>query len=434
MDTRMKANEETSRMIEDTIKDSVARPQKTNKSSEKSPNPDNLDSQEPSSSPLSPSNTIKRNRKLWGFTLILVLASLSWGLLYVLYLQGYETTDDAYASGNMININPSITGSVIAYYVDDTDFVTEGQLLVQLDQTEYLLKYEHSLASLASTVLKVRQLYEKVKASQSTLEARKIALSKANYDYENRSHLVEMQAISKEEYTHSKADLSIAKATHQIAEAELAAAIAAVGNTSLECHPLLIEAKSQVRKSYYDLQHCRIYAPATGYVAQRTVNVGQSVRPQTPLMAIISQNDYWVEANFKETQLKFMRIGQPATINFDMYGSKIEYVGKVVGIASGSGSNFSLIPPQNATGNWIKIVQRLPVRISVEPEQMKKYPLRLGISAKVKVDISNQDLPMLASTSPGRPLAATTVFNVHLEPIDHVIDEVIQANLKKKDD
>ncbi|KIC76032.1 Multidrug resistance protein A [Neochlamydia sp. TUME1] len=430
----MKANEETSRMIEDTIKDSVARPQKTNKSSEKSPNPDNLDSQEPSSSPLSPSNTIKRNRKLWGFTLILALASLSWGLLYVLYLQGYETTDDAYASGNMININPSITGSVIAYYVDDTDFVTEGQLLVQLDQTEYLLKYEHSLASLASTVLKVRQLYEKVKASQSTLEARKIALSKANYDYENRSHLVGMQAISKEEYTHSKADLSIAKATHQIAEAELAAAIAAVGNTSLECHPLLIEAKSQVRKSYYDLQHCRIYAPATGYVAQRTVNVGQSVRPQTPLMAIISQNDYWVEANFKETQLKFMRIGQPATINFDMYGSKIEYVGKVVGIASGSGSKFSLIPPQNATGNWIKIVQRLPVRISVEPEQMKKYPLRLGISAKVKVDISNQDLPMLASTSPGRPLAATTVFNVHLEPIDHVIDEVIQANLKKKDD
>ncbi|BBI16973.1 HlyD family efflux transporter periplasmic adaptor subunit [Neochlamydia sp. S13] len=421
-------------MIEDTIKDSVARPQKINKSSEKSPNPDSLDSQEPSSSPLSPSNTIKRNRKLWGFTLILVLASLSWGLLYVLYLQGYETTDDAYASGNMININPSITGSVIAYYVDDTDFVTEGQLLVQLDQTEYLLKYEHSLASLASTVLEVRQLYEKVKASQSTLEARKIALSKANYDYENRSHLVEMQAISKEEYTHSKADLSIAKATHQIAEAELAAAIAAVGNTSLECHPLLIEAKSQVRKSYYDLQHCRIYAPATGYVAQRTVNVGQSVRPQTPLMAIISQNDYWVEANFKETQLKFMRIGQPATINFDMYGSKIEYVGKVVGIASGSGSKFSLIPPQNATGNWIKIVQRLPVRISVEPEQMKKYPLRLGISAKVKVDISNQDLPMLASTSPGRPLAATTVFNVHLEPIDHVIDEVIQANLKKKDD
>lgn len=430
----MKANEETSRMIEDTIKDSVARPQKINKSSEKSPNPDSLDSQEPSSSPLSPSNTIKRNRKLWGFTLILALASLSWGLLYVLYLQGYETTDDAYASGNMININPSITGSVIAYYVDDTDFVTEGQLLVQLDQTEYLLKYEHSLASLASTVLEVRQLYEKVKASQSTLEARKIALSKANYDYENRSHLVGMQAISKEEYTHSKADLSIAKATHQIAEAELAAAIAAVGNTSLECHPLLIEAKSQVRKSYYDLQHCRIYAPATGYVAQRTVNVGQSVRPQTPLMAIISQNDYWVEANFKETQLKFMRIGQPATINFDMYGSKIEYVGKVVGIASGSGSKFSLIPPQNATGNWIKIVQRLPVRISVEPEQMKKYPLRLGISAKVKVDISNQDLPMLASTSPGRPLAATTVFNVHLEPIDHVIDEVIQANLKKKDD
>jgi membrane fusion protein (multidrug efflux system) len=421
-------------MVEDTIKDSVARPQKTNKSSEKSPNPDSLDSQEPSSSPLSPSNTIKRNRKLWGFTLILVLASLSWGLLYVLYLQSYETTDDAYASGNMININPSITGSVIAYYVDDTDFVTEGQLLVQLDQTEYLLKYEHSLASLASTVLEVRQLYEKVKASQSTLEARKIALSKANYDYENRSHLVEMQAISKEEYTHSKADLSIAKATHQIAEAELAAAIAAVGNTSLECHPLLIEAKSQVRKSYYDLQHCRIYAPATGYVAQRTVNVGQSVRPQTPLMAIISQNDYWVEANFKETQLKFMRIGQPATISFDMYGSKIEYVGKVVGIASGSGSKFSLIPPQNATGNWIKIVQRLPVRISVEPEQMKKYSLRLGISAKVKVDISNQDLPMLASTSPGRPLAATTVFNIHLEPIDHVIDEVIQANLKKKDD
>ena len=280
-------------------------------------------------------------------------------------------------------------------------------------------------------MLQVRQIYESVTTNRAILENRSVALSRARYDYDNRAQLVGTEAVSKEDFTHSRDDVATAKTAYKQAESELASAIAAAGNTPLEQHPLLEQAKSRVREASYNLRHCSIYAPYTGYVAQRSVNVGQWVNPETPIMAVIPKNYVWVDANFKETQLTYMRVGQPATVWFDIYGSGIKYKGKVLGIASGSGSVFSLIPPQNATGNWIKIVQRLAVRISLDPEQVNKYPVRLGISAEVNVDITNQDLPMLNIEPPTFPVATTKVYDLDLEEVNQIIEEVIKLTLKK---
>lgn len=374
-------------------------------------------------------NSPHRSRLIWGFTLFLIVIAITCLLLYIFYFQYYESTDDAYANGNNLNINSPISGSVIAFYADDTDLVKQGQLLVQLDRTAYQIAYEKELASLAAAVLQVRQLYDNVKVSGASVETKKIDLSKANYDYNNRAKLVDSQAISNEDFIHAHDTLSTAESELKLAEYQLKVAQDAAGNTDIENHPLIEQAKSSVRQAYYNLQHCDIFAPVTGYIAKRSVAVGEWVTPEIDMMALIPQDYVWVDANFKETQLTYMRIGQPATVWFDIYGSSVKYQGKVLGISSGSGSAFSLIPPQNATGNWIKIVQRLPVRISLDPETLKNYPTRIGISSNVTVDLTDQDLPLLAQIPPVKPVETTTVFDLDLNKVNEMIDEIIQKNL-----
>lgn len=367
-----------------------------------------------------------RSRTIWLFTSLLLLAAVLWFFYWLFYLQYHQWTDDAYANGNFVNINPAVSGSVVAYFVDDTDLVKEGQLLVSLDTTEYQAQFDKELATLASVVLQVKQLYSNVEASRANFEAKKIAFERANYDYENRVKLVGSLAISNEEFIHSKDELESAKYNLKQAEFNYQSALDAVGKEVFEKHPLIEKQKGNVRTAYYTLQHCSIYAPVTGYVAQRNVEVGQWVTPNSNLMAILPTDYVWVDANYKETQLTYMRIGQPAKVTFDLYGSGVEFEGRVLGIASGTGSVFSLIPPQNATGNWIKIVQRLPVRISLDPKQLKEYPPRLGISAEVDVDITNQDLPRLAQVPPTRPVATTKVFDIQMEKIDLLMNKMIR--------
>ncbi len=373
-----------------------------------------------------------RSRNMWLFTGFLVLAGLVWLLIWFFYLQYYEFTDDAYANGSMININSAISGSAVAFYADNTDLVEEGQLLVQLDPTYYQIIFDKELAALAAIVLEVRQLYSNVQSAQANVEVKRAMLSKAKFDYDNRSLLVSSKAVSIEDFTHSKDDLTVAENGLKQAEYQLKVAIDAAGNTSPEMHPKIEQQKGNVRQAYYNLQHCEVYSPATGYVAQRAVEVGQWVTPAAPLMAVIPVDYVWVDANYKETQLTYMRVGQPAEVWFDLYGSKVKYKGKVLGIASGTGSIFSLIPPQNATGNWIKIVQRLPVRISLDPEVAEKYPTRLGISAEVYVDISNQDLPMLAQAPSGKVVAKTDVYNIHLDRVESMIRRTARAAMRSE--
>jgi len=363
-------------------------------------------------------------------TVLLILLGGGWFYYWHYYLQYCAWTDDAYANGNHININTAINGSVIAFYADDTDLVAEGQLLVQLDSTDYRLAYEKELSSLASTVLQVRQLYSDVLIKQANVDNRRVEVARARFDYENRLQLVDSKAVSNEDFTHAKDILSMTELNLKQAEYELQKALDAAGNTAPENHPLIEKQKAAIRTAYSQLKHCSIYAPATGYVAQRSAEVGQWATPMTPLMAVIPQDYLWVDANFKETQLSKMRIGQPAVVTFDLYGSKVKFEGKVLGIAFGTGSVFSLIPPQNATGNWIKIVQRLPVRISLDPEKIKEYPIRLGISAEVDVDTQNQDLPRIALESTQKPISSTKVFDINMEEVDALINDVVKNNMK----
>jgi membrane fusion protein, multidrug efflux system len=374
----------------------------------------------------------KRNKIIWFFTIGLLVIGLAFFLLWLFYLRFHQWTDNAYANGNLININSVVSGSVVAFYADDTDLVKEGQLLVRLDSTDYELTYNKELASLAAIVLQVRQLYSNVQANAALKESKKVALERAQFDYENRSRLVDSRAVSKEEFVHAKDTLLMAEKELNQSTYQWMSSQDAAGNTAPEQHPLIQQQKEVVRRAYYNLKHCAIYAPYTGYVAQRTVDVGEWVTNTTNLMAIIPTNYVWVDANFKETQLDRMRIGQPTTVTFDLYGSGVKYEGKVLGIASGSGSVFSVIPPQNATGNWIKIVQRLPVRIALDPNVVAKYPVRLGLSAQVAVDVTDLDLPMLAQKPSTQSVGCTHVFDLDFSELEKKMDEIIRENFSSK--
>lgn len=373
-------------------------------------------------------NSHKRNHKLLWITLFLTVLGIIWLLLWLFYFRYHPSTDDAYVNGSKVNVTTFISGMPIAYYADDTDLVEEGQLLVMLDPTEYKIAYEKALSALASTVLKVKQLFDNVKVSTTSVQAKRIAMDKARYDYENRKNLIGLKAISNEDFTHAKDALNTAEQDLKQAIFQLQMAQDAVGKYTLENHPWIEEQKAQVREAYYKLMHCAIYAPATGYVAQRAVEVGQWVTPASYMMAIIPIDYMWVDANFKETQLTYMRIGQPAKVKIDLYGD-VEFNGTVYGIASGTGSVFSLIPPQNATGNWIKIVQRLPVRIVLDKETMKKYPLRLGLSADVHVDIENQDLPILAQQPSKKTIASTSIYQIDMKEVNETMDKILRENV-----
>lgn len=374
-----------------------------------------------------------RSRTLQWFTLVLILAGVAWFCYWYFYLQYHESTDDAYANGNLININSVISGAVVAFYADDTDLVKEGQLLVTLDRTNYEAIYNKELATLALVTLHVRQLYDEVETSRANVRNKQTDLERTKIDYNDRLSLRQTnpEAVAQEDFVNAEHAFLAAQFNLQQAESQVRSALAAAGNTAPESHPLILQQRANILTAFYHLQHCSIYAPQTGYVAQRAVDVGTWITPTTNLMAIIPTDYVWIDANFKETQLGKIRIGQPAVIWFDLYGSKVKYEGKVIGIASGTGSVFSLIPPQNATGNWIKIVQRLPVRISLDEETIKEFPVRLGISAEVDVNVTNQNLPLLSKIPPEKPVAITRVFDIQLREINQIMDKIIRDNLKQ---
>lgn len=373
--------------------------------------------------------TRRRSPFLYGLIAFLVLIGIGWYLLWLFYLQFYEFTDDAYVNGNRVNLRSVIAGTPIAFYADDTDLVLEGQLLVSLDPTVHQVAFDKQLAQLAQVVLKVREIYDNVPVKQAKVENQKVKASKARYDYENRKQLVGTSAISEEDYTHSQDDLKLAESTLEEMEGELKAAMSLRGPTSIEEHPMIKAQKEAVREAFFNLAHCSIYSPCKGYVGKRAVEIGQWITPTTSLMAIIPLDGMWVDANFKETQLTQMRMGQPAEVWFDVFGSGVKFKGHVIGIGFGTGSVFSLIPPQNATGNWIKIVQRVPVRIGIEADDVQKYPLRLGLSANVYVDLKDQDLPWQAKEPLNKVVAATDAFTLKFAKLERKMNEIIQKFL-----
>lgn len=371
----------------------------------------------------------KRNRVVGYFLVFFTLTGLMVFVIWWFVFYNRETTDDAYVGGNMVIVTSRQEGSVIAYYADDTDYVEQGQLLVELDPTDDLLAFEEKKAALEIAARQVREMYEDVKQREADVMLKEAVYHRSLTDYKNRMALVGSEAISKEDYIHSHADLNVAKASLDLSKHQLDAAKSKIGRTSLKDHPLIEQSKVNIREAYLALKRCSIFAPVSGYVAKRNVQAGQSIKTTTPLLAILPLEDIWVDANYKETQLKNIRIGQKVEINADMYGNSVVYHATVGGIQGGSGSVFSLLPPQNASGNWIKIVQRVPVRIYLDPEEVKKYPLFLGLSVYVKIFVGDTDGLVLAQKTPVKAVMKTDVFEISLDDLEPIINEIVESNL-----
>lgn len=363
---------------------------------------------------------------------------LSLGMIAFIWWIGWgqykKSTDDSYVGGNQVRLTSQISGSVISIYADDTELVEEGQVLVVLDKTDRLIAFEKSKAILAERVREVRKLFENVYVLFSDYQKAEARLMETEVRYLNRKQVVESGAVSEEEYIFSETDYLSAKADLTRAKYNLKKGISEVQNTSIENHPLVEKAKSDVREAFINLQRCTLRSPVTGIIAQRRVQVGQTIRPDVPLMAVIPLNQMWVDANFKEVDLSKIRIGQPVYTTSDMYGREVVYRGQVIGIGVGTGAVFSPLPPQNATGNWIKIVQRVPVRVSLDPEELKKNPLRLGLSMNVAVDVHDVTGRKIPEKNTDKFIYQTDVFQIQIEGSEEVIEDILQNNGAYEDD
>lgn len=371
------------------------------------------------------------HRKAWifGYILIVLVIAAAIFIYWWGWLRFEQYTDDAYVAGNMVSLTPQIPGIVVSINADETDIVEKNQLIVELDPTDFAIAYEQKKAELADALRMAVSSFEKVGELKAEVEMQKAVLWKSALDYEHRKNLVENGGVSIEDFEHSEADLRAAFASLIDIEHSLVSAIAQVERTTVVTHPTVQVAQEQLKEAYIQLNRCQIYAPVTGMVAQRNIQVGERVKAAANMLAIIPFDQFWVYANFKETQLRKMKIGQPVKMTADIYGGSVVYHGKVVGIAGGTGSVFSIIPPQNATGNWIKIVQRLPVRITLDPEEVINHPLRLGLSMEVTVDIHNTEGSSLPCVRPPIPVYETDIFDEQLAGVDKVIDEIIEANV-----
>ncbi len=365
--------------------------------------------------------------------LILLIALLviggGWFAYYELYAKFVEETDDAYVNGNLIALSPQIAGTVTKVVPDEGDFVKKGQVLVELDSNDTQIALQDAEAKLASKVREVRSMYAAADNYKAKVESSKVAYRQALSDYNRRKNLVERGAISKEDLIHYQDNVESAKSQLEAAEQSLEMTVALVDNTVLETHPGVKSAVAALRKSYLDNMRTQIVAPVSGYVAKRAVQLGAQVQPGSQLMAIVPLHEVWVDANFKESQMKDMRIGQPVTLTSDLYGEDVEYKGEIESLGIGTGSAFSLLPAQNASGNWIKIVQRLPVKIRLEEQNQDKYPLRIGLSMLAKVDIRNTDGKVLAKLPKQEARYNTDVYHNSLEEVDKLVAKILHENV-----
>jgi membrane fusion protein (multidrug efflux system) len=361
---------------------------------------------------------------------LVVLAAIAWTAWYFLDGRWYESTDDAYVNGNVVQITPQLAGTVVSIGADDGDLVHAGDVLVRLDKSNADVALAEAKANLANTVRKVRGLYNSVTSAQADVAARQVAVDKARADYERRKNLAKSGAISAEELAHARDALAAAESGLTNAQQQYNTSRVLVDDTVVASHPDVQMAAAKLRAAYLDDLRTTIVAPVDGYVAKRSVQLGQRVAPGMAMMAVVPLHLVWIDANFKETQLTHMRIGQPVDVDVDVYGGDVTFKGKVQSLGVGTGSAFSLLPAQNATGNWIKIVQRVPVRIVfTEPKQLDAHPLRLGLSSNVEVSLHDQNGPMLAQQSPTAPLLNTDVYDKQLAQADGVIAQIIHANM-----
>ncbi|WP_250513345.1 HlyD family secretion protein [Caballeronia sp. INDeC2] len=384
------------------------------------------DPQQTAAAPAPKQSNGKRRRLMTLIVLVIIIAAVAYGLYYFLVARFHEATDDAYVNGNVVQITPQVVGTVISVNADDTQTVKVGDPLVALDPADSKVALDQAEANLAQTVRQVRTFFVNNNQYEAQIALRRSDLSRAQDDLKRRMQVAQTGAVSQEEISHARDAVRGAQAALDAAQQELASNRSLTSNTTIAGHPNVLAAAAKVRDSYINFARNTLPAPVTGYVAKRSVQVGQRVSPGNPLMAIVPLNGVWVDANFKEVQLKHMRIGQPVELTADLYGSSVVYHGKVIGFSAGTGSAFSLLPAQNATGNWIKVVQRLPVRIQLDPKELEQHPLRIGLSMNVDVTIKNEEGGQLGNAQ--NTVYQTNVFDNYGAQADQEIARIIQQN------
>lgn len=335
----------------------------------------------------SPRPTGMRGRALALLAGVFLLLALVWGAYWFFVGRWQESTDDAYVTGYIVQITPQVGGTVRAVRVKDTDEVVAGELLVELDAADSRVALEQAEAALAQVVRQTRVLHINNVALRAQVAARRAEVERLEADWKRRVAIATLGGVSREDLERASEALTSGRAAHVEAREQLRANQALATEEAIERHPNVRHAATRVEEAWLAWSRARIVAPVNGQVVKRNIQVGQKVAAGAPLMAVIPLDALWVEANFKESQLGRMRVGQPVTLTADYYGSDIRYRGRVAGFAAGTGSAFALLPAQNATGNWIKVVQRVPVRIELEAEDLKAHPLRIGLSMQAMVDL-----------------------------------------------
>ncbi len=385
----------------------------------------------------------KRKTALITITAVIVVIAVVYGVYWIITSGKHETTDNAYVNGNIIQITPQIAGTVTAIEAQDTDYVRAGQTLVKLDGADAQVSLEQARAQLAQTVREVRNVYANNDTFEANVSVREAEISRttselarAKEDLARRQSVAGIGGVSHEEIEHAKANLVAAQSAHDTAVAAVTAAKEQLASNktltsgvSVEHHPNVLRAAAKFREAYINFQRTNLISPVTGYVARRSVQLGQRIAPGTPLMAVIPMDQLWVDANFKEVQLRKMRIGQPVTLIADMYGKDVPFHGTVEGLGVGTGAAFALLPAQNATGNWIKVVQRVPVRIKLDPKELAAHPLRIGLSMEVDTEVVDQSGNALATNSDANK---SEIANIDSGNADAEIQKIITANLGEK--
>jgi membrane fusion protein (multidrug efflux system) len=379
--------------------------------------------------PSAPPAMAKRRNILMLIAVIFIVLGLLWGAYWVLVLAKREQTDDAYVNGNKVVISAQVSGTVIAVLADDTQLAEAGQVLVRMDPVDAETGLTRTASSLAQTVRQVRQ--EKSTADQydSLIETRKLELARAMADLGKREPLLADRAIAPEEVRHARESVELARAALTQSVRQSTASHALVDGTPVEDNPAVLQAKAAYRDAWIAAQRNAVVAPVTGYVAERSVQLGQHIQAGQALMTVIPLNSLWVDANFKEVQLRHLRIGQPAEVRSDLYGGSFIFHGHVQGMSAGTGAAFALLPAQNASGNWIKVVQRVPVRIQIDESDLMKSPLRVGLSATVTVDTTNRDGPVLPREASRTPVGDTQVYIQDLDKANAEAEAIVRHNL-----
>ena len=372
-------------------------------------------------------NNDKRNARLLILAAVVVIGIVVSIAYYLMHGRYFETTDDAYVASDLVQITSEVPGTVMAVHVDNTQQVERGQVLLELDPADAQIALATAEAELARAVRSVRGLFSKSSALQASINAREVALQGAREDVQRRLRVAAEGGVSNEELQHARDQVAQLEASLATSKEDLETNNAQIDNTSIATHPQVLVAAATLRQAFLALRRTRILAPVSGAVARRNVEIGSRIAAGTPLMAVVPLDNAWVEANFKEVQLQSIRVGQQVEVTSDIYGKDVIYHGKIAGLGAGSGAAFGLLPAQNASGNWIKIVQRVPVRIALDPKELAKNPLRVGLSMKAVVDLHDTDGSVISTEGRAVPqqMAAS---QEHDDKADQKIAEIIKRN------